>query len=228
MPNWCTNHLWVHGPDDELDAFTQAIANDDDTISILANIVPMPAVLDGTRSPAPGGAEPLESWQRMLDDGTIDTDAYERMCADQRDAYGRSQRALAETGYSDWHSWQMANWGIKWGDSGAKFLTDPSDETVDTLHLFFETPWAPPAEGLHAVSEKFPALTFTLGASESGMAFMVAYRWQAGELIAETETAYPDCRIVMDDDPDDWDWDGELEYETLYTLVRTVDAMVKP
>ena len=47
MPNWCDNNLTVTGDADELKRFVAAITNADESITILKNLVPFPAELEG-------------------------------------------------------------------------------------------------------------------------------------------------------------------------------------
>jgi hypothetical protein len=55
-----------------------------------------------------------------------------------------------------WYDWQANHWGVKWGDGPGELVIDESD----LLALRFRTPWAPPTEGLLAISRQFPALRF--------------------------------------------------------------------
>ena len=55
MPNWCHNNLTVTGDADELKRFVAAITNADESITILKNLVPFPAELEGPEITALGG-----------------------------------------------------------------------------------------------------------------------------------------------------------------------------
>jgi hypothetical protein len=55
MPNWCDNNLTVTGDTDELKRFVAAITNADESITILKNLVPFPAELEGEEITALGG-----------------------------------------------------------------------------------------------------------------------------------------------------------------------------
>lgn len=47
MPNWCDNNLRVTGDAEALKRFVVDITNEDESISILKNLVPFPAELEG-------------------------------------------------------------------------------------------------------------------------------------------------------------------------------------
>ena len=47
MPNWCDNNLTVTGDAESLQQFVTAITNADESITILKNLVPFPAELEG-------------------------------------------------------------------------------------------------------------------------------------------------------------------------------------
>ena len=123
------------------------------------------------------------------------------------------------------YDWQIANWGTKWNAYEVYPSTFPLvlEEVEDKgdLTFSFETAWSPPIEWLIQMSEKYPALTFSLMYDEPGMAFcgwLVARegRWEQNAL-----DSYPDSLLSPDelkllDDDETWE-DG---WEILHTKVR--------
>ena len=55
MPNWCDNNLTVTGDAESLQQFVTAITNADESITILKNLVPFPAELEGEEITVLGG-----------------------------------------------------------------------------------------------------------------------------------------------------------------------------
>jgi len=55
MPNWCDNTLRVTGDAEALKRFVVDITNEDESITILKNLVPFPAELEGPEITALGG-----------------------------------------------------------------------------------------------------------------------------------------------------------------------------
>lgn len=194
MPNWCDNSIRIVGPTNDLQRFMQATAytpeddSDSSNARLLTRLVPMPAILEGTTAPTPESPEPHPNWIKWLADGEITQERYDEMCAGQKDRYENGQAAKAATGFSDWWEWQIKNWGTKWGDSSTRLVLH-NDEITGT----FVSPWGPPVEGLVAISNLYPTLSFRVMWREEGGSyghFMLAH----GVL---SETA-------------EFDWDGQL------------------
>jgi len=59
---------------------------------------------------------------------------------------------IANTGYSTWYEWCIANWGTKWNAS------EPSISSENTIE--FTTAWSGVTELLESLSAKFPDVTF--------------------------------------------------------------------
>ena len=69
-------------------------------------------------------------------------------------------RAYAETGFQNWHDWQRAHWGVKWGDIYVNHFS-----SLDGLMFVYEyhTPWAELSDAFWAEVERaFPNLAFSV------------------------------------------------------------------
>ena len=87
---------------------------------------------------------------------------------------------LFGTNYSgDIHSWQINNWGCKWG------ICDPElTEDIDNLIQYrFDSPWNPPIEVIQKMSCMFPKLEITIDYDEGGMCFSGMNRYKGGNQI---------------------------------------------
>jgi len=205
----------VTGPPDEQQRFLAAIitTNDDgkEKYRILESLVPMPEALNGTASPAPESPEPLPNWAVLLANGEITQERYDELAGEQRKAYDTAQQTFAVTGFTDWHSWQAANWGVKWGDSGTAV-----DVNEDSIVVWCQTPWAPPSQGLQKISLLFPTLTFLLGYNEAGVGLLGAACFRNG-VVEIAETDYPDVA--------EHDWqDSKAEVAAWEDQARKVDS----
>jgi Ferredoxin-like domain in Api92-like protein len=65
------------------------------------------------------------------------------------------------------YSWELKNWGCKWGACSAHL----ADEWEGRLEYAFETPWSPPIPFLTKAALDWPTLTFLLDYEEMGMGF---------------------------------------------------------
>jgi hypothetical protein len=106
----------------------------------------------------------------MLAAGEITQQWHDELVASNRERYENGQRLLATTGYADWYSWAISNWGVKWAPREIDF-TDYMEYHMPHLHYHFETPWSPPIALIQAWADKFPDCYFALGFTEESMAF---------------------------------------------------------
>mgnify|MGYP000892057814 FL=1 len=72
-------------------------------------------------------------------------------------------RALVETGYTDWYSWSIANWGTKWG---AFRFVELNGEAYYSFQ--FETAWSFPTPIFHKLAVEFPLLGFNCVTFDEG------------------------------------------------------------
>lgn len=208
MPNWCSNQMEVTGPPDEQQRFLAAITttNEDEKARyrILESLVPMPEALNGTAAPSPESPEPIPNWAVMLADGEITQERHNELVSGRRKAYDTAQQILATTGFTDWFSWQVANWGVKWGD-----IDTDVDVDGGSLFIRFDTPWGSPTEGLTQVSVLFPTLTFLVGYNEGGAGLLGAACFRNGD-VERAEADYPDGS-EHDEDAGDGFWEAQAE-----------------
>ena len=120
MPNWCNNHITITGPNKIIDKIEKIVKEEGDE-----------AFADSS--------EPKGLLQFM-----------HPMPAELRDttADGSKDKAMIEkTGYSDWYSWAVDNWGTKWEvcefyGVDRNHLNDSLDES--TISFSFDSAWSPP------------------------------------------------------------------------------------
>lgn len=119
-----------------------------------------------------GVAIPSVHWERMCEE-TDATHAYqvaERYLESHPDYEEKGKarlRAIAETGYADWYSWSVVNWGTKWG----AYAVSISDWTPEHLIFEFQTAWSFPEPIFEVLAARFPTLTFDLKCFDEGWNF---------------------------------------------------------
>jgi len=118
MPNWCNNHITITGPNKLIDKI-EKITKEEDGV---------------TDSSDPKGLlQLMHPMPAELRDTTAD---------------GTKDKAMIEkTGYSDWYSWAVDNWGTKWEvcefyGVDRQHLNDSLDES--TISFAFDSAWSPP------------------------------------------------------------------------------------
>lgn len=213
MPNWCDNTIMIEGDPDTLSQLdlimrSEGYEHADDGIDMgqPMRLVPMPEVLQGTRSPAPeGDYDPEGRMMKLVNDPDNDYMTHERYMQESVEHYAlieRAERAKAETGYADWYSWATANWGTKWTMGVSNYVYNADQGTI---YIDGQTAWAPPAELLRTISERWP-VTISLTYVEHGMDFIGASVYTDG-------CEYDSCGSFSDHLPEGFDWDSDEAWD---------------
>ena len=182
MPNLCNNQIRIEFPSEtEANQFFETIGGVEG--SIARSLLPMPAILDGTRAPRPTGDFDSDgSRQALVDDPTNDfwtPELYAERKAEHEALVAQADAAYIETGFSDWYEWANVNWGTKWGDY------DPSyDVHGNAVFGHYTTAWGPLNEGFwQHVSEAYPAAQIVVTYDEPGMCFEGTMSFYDGECV---------------------------------------------
>ena len=75
--------------------------------------------------------------------------------------------AFKETGFNDWYSWSLHNWGTKWNSYDGKIKS----EEPGKLTFKFETAWSFPEPIFDKLIERYPTLQFYCACFDGGWAF---------------------------------------------------------
>jgi len=160
MPNWVMNELTcIFQTPEEYNAFKEK-AN---TESLYNSFFPMPSVLEGTSSPhlAPGDYIDGVNKRKNTNFLTLEEVA---TCDDEWDAHRAKEiiqniKAFEQTGYHDWYTWNLDNWGVKWEASQCT-----SKELPDffTIVFSFDSPWGTPEHFVRELSKLYPNATFEM------------------------------------------------------------------
>ncbi|NDE15007.1 hypothetical protein EBZ80_08770 [bacterium] len=212
MPNWCSNRLTVFGTEHALTSFLSAARTEESSFSFQV-FVPCPEELKETTS----GHTTIDGvsvtvWRNVSQpDGKM---LQVRITPEDLD------RFKWQYGATNWYDWQIQNWGTKW-DVEAHVSSDAIAD--GEVSIDFETAWSPPKEFVLAVSNKFPALTFTLDYAEPGVGFGGRATYRDGDLVeaVEAEDAASAKHLsewhsdaigsIAEDDDDDDEWSEDEE-----------------
>ena len=229
MPNWAYNSMTVRSVSDskqtaihDLQQFLDFIrVTDKDTGEVrydLTKAHPMPEVLVGTESPTPSSPEPHPNWAVMLAEGKMTQEWHDELVAKQVARYEAGQKALAETGYTDWYEWSNKEWGVKWPP---RFEHDDptlnADGDIPFIEAYYESPWSPADELMEKVSARFPNLVFTIEVTEEadlyagvsqfhgGEGWALYYSFDDKELPKSITDEYK--HLLEQDNADEFDWE---------------------
>jgi hypothetical protein len=160
MPNWVMNELTcVFQSEEEYNAFKEKAK----TEALYNSFFPMPSILEGTSSPhlAPGDYINEVNKHKNTNFLTLEEVA---TCDDEWVVHRAKEiiqniKAFEQTGYHDWYSWNLDNWGVKWDASNCK-----SKELSDfnTIIFEFDSPWGTPEHFVRELSKLFPNATFEM------------------------------------------------------------------
>jgi hypothetical protein len=203
MPNYCNNNIRITGDSSTISAIHAVMmgagyaraADDDADLGQPMNLVPMPTLLWGTRSPAPTGVLTAEDLPPELAG-----EATERI-QEHADAVERAERAKRQTGFADWYTWSVAHWGTKWSMEVSKYLKYDNEILISGV-----TAWSPPLALYSNISRLYP-VTIHAEYVEEGMDFIGAGIYRDSEELALSEGS------ISDNMPDDFDWDGDDAWE---------------
>jgi len=160
MPNWVMNQLTcIFQTQEEYIAFK----NKANTEGVYDCFFPMPEELVGTSSPhlAPGDFINGVNKRKNTNFITLEEVA---SCNDEWDAHRAKEiiqniKAFEQTGYHDWYTWNLDNWGVKWDASNCK-LKELSD--FNTIIFEFDSPWGTPEHFVGELSKLYPNATFEM------------------------------------------------------------------
>jgi len=125
------------------------------------SFIPMPEVLDGTLSPhiAPGDFINGVNKRKNTNFITLEEVA---SCDDEWDSHrakeiAKNIKAFEETGYHDWYSWNLNNWGVKWDA-----VRPTAKYDLLTITFSFDSPWGCPEQFVRELSKLYPNANFEM------------------------------------------------------------------
>lgn len=166
MPNWCSNDLYLVGPEADVTACAEFIKSDKRVIDF-DKIVPYPARF------------------REMD----------RICEEwQNNNPGGNWVNCPKDGYNGGgYDWCVSHWGTKWNSDRADEPTvrPHSDKPGYVVwHARFDTAWTPPTPVIAALSSKYRTVLMVLKYYECGCGFKGDFRVRHGRVIKDTTDVY--------------------------------------
>jgi len=170
MPNWCSNRLAVTGPQAEVERFVAAAVGPEYVRWVAElgepEVIPTSHLSLPTLIPPP--AELLTT---VVYDGASEKPVVDVILA------------ILGTGRPfDGHTWQLQNWGTKWGppvDSPAMGLLD--DQGILEAVYEFSTAWSPISAAVATMAGQYPLLTFKHEYIKEGNCFWGKDVWTGGQ-----------------------------------------------
>ena len=211
MPNWVMNELTcIFETSEEFQSFKNKV----DEKNFYNSFLPMPEILVDTQSPhiAPGDFINAVNKSKGTNFLTLESIALsgDEWDAERAKSIIKNIKAFERTGYHDWHSWCMDNWGVKWDAVNCK-----SKELLhfNTIVYSFNSPWGTPKHFVEELSKLYPEAIFELvaGSIENDD----HYEFTCRNGITELTCSYEDFRsAVMDGKWGGWDeWSEVFEEE---------------
>lgn len=156
MPNWVMNELICTFPNNEQ---FESFKNKINLEGLFNSFIPMPEILDGT-TPNIDVDKLIANFN--IEGNTATTlqeiiDANHHWFSDMAKKAIKNQEAFEATGYYDWFSWSVDNWGVKWDASNPTVNFD-----LQTITLAFDTPWDCPEQFVRTLSTLYPEVNFVM------------------------------------------------------------------
>ena len=189
MPNWCYNNLHVTGPEEDIKLFKAAACAPEQTYNLYReengkwaahDDIRVKAISQSLPEPGPVSVFSFHGLVPVPED-------YRRFPYDCNRAREIGE-VVGETRTQGGYSWEIENWGCKWGAAEPDLGVDEPEH----LEYSFDTAWAPPLQFLETVSSKWSNLSFEIDYSEPGMGFAGTAMYKDGEEIFHEEREYED------------------------------------
>jgi hypothetical protein len=160
MPNWVMNQLTcIFQTPEEYNAFKEK-ANPE---SFYNSFIPMPPVLEGTQSPHVDVDKFIIQYNEENDTKYTTLEQIASFGNDWNKVIAlhaiQNIKAFEETGYHDWYSWNLTNWGVKWD---AVRCTSKELPDFKTIIFTFDSPWGTPEHFVRQLSSLYPNATFEM------------------------------------------------------------------
>jgi len=160
MPNWVMNELTcIFQTAEEYNAFKEK-ANPE---SFYNSFIPMPPVLEETQSPHVDVDKFIIQYNEENDTKYTTLEQIASFGNDWNKVIAlhaiQNIKAFEETGYHDWYSWNLTNWGVKWD---AVRCTSKELPDFNTIIFTFDSPWGTPEHFVRQLSSLYPDATFEM------------------------------------------------------------------
>jgi hypothetical protein len=158
MPNWVMNELTcIFQTQEEYNVFKEKINLE----GLFNSFIPMPEILDGTQSPNINVEKLILEYNQETNSTSmglteIINSNHPRFSDLAKNAL-KNQQAFIETGYHDWYTWNIDNWGVKWDA-----VRPTAKYDLLSITLCFDSPWDTPEHFVRELSKLYPNATFEM------------------------------------------------------------------
>ncbi len=164
MPNWCTNHLIIEGPKEDL----QDIA---DHHFMIEQYFPTPVFKRDVFKNNKHDAESLEKIMKKIDQNETD-DWYHWRVREWGVKWDCSLLCCFENNYE----------------------FDEEDNGICSIHYYFQSPWEPPVEAYRKISFLYPLCNFTLFFIEESMCFVGYIKYDCSKISYKKKFMYDNSK----------------------------------
>ena len=160
MPNWVMNSLTcIFQTNEEYTAFKNKV----DVENFYNSFIPIPKILVDTKSPYIEVDKLILDYNKETHSTSMGLteiiNSNHPLYSDAAKNALKSQQAFIATGYYDWYSWNLNNWGVKWDASQCESKELPD---FNTIIYTFNSPWGTPEQFVIKLSTMYPNATFEM------------------------------------------------------------------
>ena len=214
MPNWVMNELICTFPNNEqMNEFKNKINLE----GLFNSFIPMPEILDGTQSPNIDVEKLILEYNKKTNSTSMGLteiiNSNHPWFSDLAKNALKNQQAFIETGYHDWYSWSLDNWGVKWDAVRPTVKFD-----LLTITLCFDSPWGCPEHFVRELSKLYPDATFEMisGSIENDSHY---------EFVCDNGSFQETCSYeTFKEAVEDGKWGGVEEWEMLFEESEEIEA----
>ena len=181
------------------------------------SFIPMPEILDGTLSPHIAPGDFINGVNKSKGTNFLTLEQI-TTCDDNWDSERAKQvikniKAFESTGFHDWYSWSLDNWGVKWDAVRPTVKFD-----LLTITFYFDSPWGCPEQFVRTLSTLYPEATFEMisGSIENDC----HYEFVCDNGKFEETRSYETFREAVEDGK----WGGWDEWAELFEESEEIDA----
>ena len=181
------------------------------------SFIPMPEILDGTQSPNINVENLILEYNKETNSTSmglteIIISNHPRYSDLAKNAL-KNQQAFIETGYHDWYSWNLDNWGVKWDAVRPTVKFD-----LLTITLCFDSPWGCPEHFVRELSKLYPNATFEMVSGSIENDCHYEFTCEDGKF--EETCSYETFKEAVEDGK----WGGMEEWEMLFEESEEIEV----
>ena len=214
MPNWVMNELTcIFQTQEEYNVFKEKINLE----GLFNSFIPMPEILDGTQSPNINVENLILEYNKETKSTSmglteIISSNHPRYSDLAKNAL-KNQQAFIETGYHNWYSWNLDNWGVKWDAVRPTVKFD-----LLTITLCFDSPWGCPEHFVRELSKLYPNATFEMVSGSIENDCHYEFTCEDGKF--EVTCSYETFKEAVEDGK----WGGMEEWEMLFEESEEIEG----